>query len=214
MPPLRATWRLERLLWARSYTAIAGVDEVGMGCLAGPVIAAAVILPPEIRIDSIRDSKTLSAKQRERLSARIQKKAVAWAIGAATPAEILTLNLHWAAVEAMKRALAALQPPPDAVLVDAYRIPGLTWHHEAVIKGDQKVRSIAAASIIAKVHRDALMVKLDQQYPGYGFALHKGYGTKAHQRALQALGPCPIHRPSFAPVRAQIARFHHPPLAH
>jgi ribonuclease HII len=201
MSPLRTTWRYERTLWAQGYQRIAGTDEVGMGCLAGPVVAAAVILPPEVRIDFIRDSKTLSARQRERLAARIKEKAIAWATGEATPEEIAALNLHWAAVEAMKRAIAALDPAPDAVLADAYRIPGLSCAHEAMIKGDQKVRSIAAASIVAKVHRDALMVELDHQHPGYGFAVHKGYGTKVHQRALRRLGPCPIHRPSFEPVR-------------
>lgn len=202
MAPIRTTWRNERTLWKCGYARIAGVDEVGMGCLAGPVVAAAVILPPEVRIDYVRDSKTLTALQRGRLAELIKRKAIAWALGEASPQEIQVLNLHWAAVEAMKRALAALQPPPDAVIVDAYRIPGLPWHHEAVIKGDQKVRSVAAASIVAKVQRDALMVEMDRQYPGYGFATHKGYATPTHQRALRNLGPCPIHRPSFEPVVA------------
>lgn len=202
MAPLRTTWKFERALLARGYRLIAGTDEVGMGCLAGPVVAAAVILPPEIRIDFIRDSKTLSELQRGRLVEQIKRKAIAWAIGEATPEEIQRLNLHWAAVEAMKRALAALQPPPDAVLSDAYRLPDLPWYHEWVTKGDRKVRSIAAASILAKVHRDALMVELDEQFPGYGFAEHKGYSTRAHKRALRKLGPCPIHRPSFEPIRA------------
>lgn len=197
----RATWRFERALWASGYCLIAGTDEVGMGCLAGPVVAAAVILPPEIRIDFIRDSKTLTERQRTRLAQQIRAKAVAWGIGEASPEEIASLNLHWAAVEAMRRALSTLQPPPDAVLTDAYRIPGLTGYHEAVIKGDQKVRSIAAASIVAKVHRDALMQQLDRTYPGYGFAIHKGYATAEHRKALRRLGACPIHRPSFAPVR-------------
>lgn len=204
MAPLRTTWHFERRLAEEGYRAIAGVDEVGIGCLAGPVIAAAVILPFGARIDHVRDSKALSARRRTELAAIIRKKAVAWAIGEASLEEIRTLNVHWAAVEAMKRALAGLQPPPDAVLVDAYRIPGLPMHHEPVIRGDQKVRSIAAASIVAKVHRDALMVELDHQYPGYGFAVHKGYGTKVHQRALRRLGPCAIHRPSFAPVRQRM----------
>lgn len=209
----RATWRFERALWASGHRLVAGCDEVGMGCLAGPVVAAAVILPPEIRIDYIRDSKALTALQRERLAEHIQRKAIAWALGEATPAEIASLNLHWAAVEAMKRALQALRPLPDAVLSDAYRIPGLTCTHEAIIKGDQKVRSVAAASIIAKVHRDALMTELDATYPHYGFAGHKGYATREHQRALQKLGPCPIHRPSFAPVRIRLARSPAPALA-
>lgn len=209
----RATWRFERALWASGHRLVAGCDEVGMGCLAGPVIAAAVILPPEVRIDFIRDSKTLTRLQRERLADHIQRKAVAWALGEATPAEIASLNLHWAAVEAMKRALQALHPPPDSVLSDAYHIPGLPYRNDPVIKGDQKVRSIAAASIIAKVHRDALMTELDATYPHYGFAGHKGYATREHQRALQKLGPCPIHRPSFAPVRIRLARSPAPALA-
>lgn len=204
MSPLRTPWTFERALWAKGFRLVAGVDEVGMGCLAGPVIAAAVILPPEIRIDFVRDSKTLSAHQRERIAAVIQRKALAWAIGEASPREIATLNLHWAAVEAMKRALASLAPPPDFVLSDAYRIPDLSCGHEPVIKGDRKVRSIAAASIVAKVHRDALMADLDRQYPGYGFAVHKGYATRAHKRALKKLGACPIHRPSFEPVRQRL----------
>lgn len=210
MSPIRTTWKYERALVAQGYQLIAGVDEVGMGCLAGPVVAAAVILPPEVRIDFIRDSKTLSAPQRERLAARIKTKAVAWAIGEASPEEIRVLNLHWAAVEAMKRALAGLSARPDSVLSDAYRIPGLACYHEPVIKGDRKVRSIAAASIVAKVHRDALMVALDRKFPGYGFAVHKGYATRFHRRALVKLGPCPIHRPSFTPVAAALvaaARF-------
>lgn len=206
MAPLRTTWRFERRLADEGYRAIAGVDEVGIGCLAGPVIAAAVILPFGTRIDRVRDSKTLSARQRTELAMIIRKKAVAWAIGEASLEEIRTLNVHWAAVEAMKRALAGLQPPPDAVLVDAYRIPGLPMHHQPVIRGDQKVRSVAAASIVAKVHRDALMIEMDRQYPGYGFAVHKGYGTKEHQWALRRLGPCAIHRPSFEPVRQQLER--------
>lgn len=204
--PLRTTWSFERALWARGFQRVAGVDEVGMGCLAGPVIAAAVILPPEIRIDYVRDSKALTELQRGRLAEAITKKAIAWGIGEASPEEIRVLNLHWAAVEAMKRALAELATPPDAVLSDAYQIPGLPCFHEPVIKGDRKVRSIAAASILAKVHRDALMVALDTAYPGYGFAKHKGYSTRAHKRALKKLGPCPVHRPSFEPVRARLPR--------
>ena len=205
MAPLRTTWKFERSLWAGGYHRIAGVDEVGMGCLAGPVIAAAVILPAEVRIDCIRDSKMLTALQRQHLAQQIRKRAVAWAVGEATPHEIATLNLHWAAVEAMKRALAGLSPAPDAVLSDAYRIPGLTCYHEPIIKGDRKVRSIAAASIVAKVHRDALMRELDAQYPGYGFAVHKGYATAFHKEALARLGPCAVHRPSFEPVRMVMA---------
>lgn len=213
MAPLRVPWRYERTLWSQGYQRIAGTDEVGMGCLAGPVIAAAVILPTDKRIDLVRDSKTLTGQQRDRIAVQIRRYAIAWAIGEASPEEIATLNLHWASVTAMRRALEQLTPAPDAVLTDAYQIPNLPWYHEAIIKGDQKVRSIAAASIVAKVHRDTLMKRLDQEHPGYGFAQHKGYGTKVHQEALQRLGACSIHRPSFAPVRVQLARLHAPTLA-
>lgn len=204
MSPIRTTWRYERFWWDRGYVSIAGVDEVGMGCLAGPVIAGAVILEPHARIDFIRDSKLLAARMREELAEKIQRTAVAWGIGEATPEEISALNLRNAGLLAMRRALEALARVPDVVLVDAFRIPHIKQPQEAIIKGDRKVRSIAAASIVAKVHRDALMTKLDRQYPGYGFAVHKGYGTAEHRRALTTLGPSPIHRPSFAPVRAML----------
>lgn len=202
MSPIRTTWHYERSWWDRGYVSIAGVDEVGMGCLAGPVIAGAVILAPNTRIDFIRDSKLLTAPMREALAEKIQRTAVAWGIGKATPEEISALNLRNAGLLAMRRALEALSQTPDAVLVDAFRIPNIKQPQEAVIKGDRKVRSIAAASIVAKVHRDALMTEFDRQYPGYGFSVHKGYGTAEHLRALTTLGPSSIHRPSFAPVRA------------
>ncbi len=200
MTPVRATFELERELWGKGFRSVAGVDEVGMGCLAGPIITAAVILPVEVRIDLLRDSKTLSAKQREKIAEEIKAKAVSWSIGEATLDDISKLNLHWADIEAMKKALASLTVQPDAVLSDGFEIPGLACYHKAIIKGDRKSRSIAAASIIAKVHRDSLMNDFEQQYPGYGFAQNKGYGTKVHLEALQKNGPCPIHRQSFAPV--------------
>ena len=202
MSPIRTTWHYERSWWDRGYVSIAGVDEVGMGCLAGPVIAGAVILQPNTRIDFIRDSKLLTAMMRETLAEKIRRTAVAWGIGEATPEEISALNLRNAGLLAMRRALEALSKTPDAVLVDAFHIPSIAQPQEAITKGDRKVRSIAAASIVAKVHRDALMTELDRQHPGYGFAVHKGYGTEEHRRALTTLGPSPIHRPSFAPVRA------------
>lgn len=201
MASIRATYQFERELWKKGFQFIAGVDEVGMGCLAGPLIAAAVILPVEIRIDFLRDSKTLSHKQRKPLSIEIKEKAIAWGIGSASPEEIETLNLHQADLVAMKRALTNLQTRPDAVLSDGFKIPNLDCYHRWIIKGDQKSRSIAAASIVAKVFRDELMEKYDQEFPGYGFAKHKGYGTKEHLNALRELGVCPIHRQSFEPVR-------------
>lgn len=194
MSPIRTTWRWERNLLAKGYQLIAGVDEVGMGCLAGPVAAAAVILKPETRIDFIRDSKTLTDKQRRCLAEKIKQKAIAWGIGEATIEEIASLNLRRAAIEAMRRAIVALRPSPEAVLIDAFRIPKLNFYQEAIIKGDQKVRSIAAASIVAKVYRDDLMTKLDKIHPGYGLAIHKGYATAKHRQAIKELGLSAIHR--------------------
>lgn len=210
MSPPRATWRLERVLWARGHRLIAGTDEVGLGCLAGPVVAAAVILTPGRGPKQLRDSKTLSAPQRERLVEDIRRRAVAWSIGVASVEEIATLNIYRAGIAAMQRAVAALTVPPDAVLSDARTLPGLSCHHEAIVHGDQRVASIAAASIIAKVYRDALMRILDAQFPGYGLARHKGYATRTHLDALRALGPSPVHRSTFAPVRMFSALRAHP----
>ncbi len=196
------TFREERELLARGITLIAGVDEVGCGCWAGPVFAAAVILPLDSRIGLIRDSKTLSASQRERLVVKIKAAAMDWAVGSASAVEVDELNIRQAAALAMRRALASLKVAPQFVLVDAFTIPGLAVAQKNIVHGDLKVKSIAAASIVAKTARDAHLAELDALYPGYGFAEHKGYGTKAHQEALARLGPCAEHRKTYAPVKA------------
>jgi len=180
---------------------VAGVDEVGRGPLAGPVVTAAVILDPERPVSGLADSKALSEKKREALFEEIQMKAKAWAIGRAEVEEIDEINILQATMLAMQRAVAGLALQPGHVLVDGNRCPELPCTAEAIIKGDGKVPAISAASIMAKVTRDREMVLLDAEYPGYGLAGHKGYPTKAHMAALQDLGVTPIHRRSFAPVR-------------
>lgn len=198
------TFTEERALIIRGITIIAGVDEVGCGCWAGPVYAGAVILPLDSRIGLIRDSKTLSASQREHVAEQIKEGAIAWAIGTASVEEVDTQNIRRASALAMCRAIAQLKVTPQFVLIDAFKIPGLTIPSKSIIHGDLKVKSIAAASVIAKVARDAYMKILDLEYPGYGFNNHKGYGTREHQEALKTLGPCLIHRKTFAPVKAYL----------
>lgn len=183
------------------YVLLAGVDEVGRGPLAGPVVASAVILDPARPIVGLADSKALTEKRRQALDIEIREKALAWALGRAEVEEIDALNILQASLLAMQRAVAALSVVPQRALVDGNRCPLLACPAEAVIKGDQTVPAISAASIIAKVARDAEMVALDAIYPGYGFAVHKGYPTKVHLEALDRLGVLPIHRRSFAPVR-------------
>ena len=200
----KPTFAEERALIARGITMIAGVDEAGCGCWAGPVFAAAVILPLDSRIGLVRDSKTLSESQRDRLIERIKEESMAWAVGTATAAEIDALNIRRAGTLAMKRAVEGLAQRPEFVLTDAFKIPELGINQKNIINGDCKVKSIAAASIIAKVARDAHLKMLDERYPGYGFATHKGYGTKVHQAALAKLGPCAEHRMSYAPVKAVV----------
>ncbi|MGE3482274.1 MAG: ribonuclease HII [Gammaproteobacteria bacterium] len=180
---------------------VAGVDEAGRGPLAGPVVAAAVILDPNRPIAGVNDSKLLSAPRRLRLEAAIQAQALAWALGRAEVEEIDRLNILQATLLAMQRAVAALDPAPRRALVDGDRCPRLACPAQAIVKGDQKVAAIAAASILAKVARDREMEALDALYPGYGLARHKGYPTRDHVEALQRLGVTPIHRRSFAPVR-------------
>ena len=183
----------------------AGVDEAGRGPLAGPVIAAAVILDPARPIDGLGDSKALSEAARERLAPLIRARALAWAIGRAERAEIDALNILEATLLAMRRALLALAVRPAHVQIDGNRAPALAdlgCSVETVVRGDATVAAIGAASILAKTHRDALMRELDRTCPGYGFARHKGYGTAAHLAALNRLGPSSEHRLSFAPVRA------------
>jgi ribonuclease HII len=180
---------------------VAGVDEVGRGPLAGPVVTAAVILDPERPIAGLADSKALSEKRREQLFEQIRERALAWAIGRCEVEEIDELNILQATMRAMQRAVAGLTPQPQHALIDGNRCPQLPCSCEFVIKGDSKVAEISAASIIAKVTRDREMVALDSIYPGYGLAAHKGYPTKSHIAALVELGVTPIHRRSFGPVR-------------
>lgn len=195
----------ERALLSRGITVVAGVDEAGSGSWAGPVYAAAVILPFDSRIGLIRDSKTLSYEQRTRVAARIKEAAAAWAVGTASVEEICTLNIRGAGALAMRRAVESLAMRPEFVLVDAFTIPGLGIPAKGIIKGDLKVKSIAAASVLAKVERDSHMEEIDRLHPGYGFAEHRGYGTKAHQAALSALGPCAAHRRTYEPIRKFLA---------
>lgn len=180
---------------------VAGVDEAGRGPLAGPVVAAAVILGDDVVIEGIRDSKQLAPARRERLALLIRERAVAFALGAAEVSEIDALNILRASLLAMTRAVTALEIAPQRVLVDGNHLPELSCEARAVIGGDALVPSVGAASILAKVARDAMMVDLDRRYPVYGFARHKGYATEAHREALMKHGPCPVHRRTFAPVR-------------
>jgi ribonuclease HII len=196
----RTLLRYERVLWARGLTRIAGVDEVGVGPLAGPLVAAAVILPCEVALRGVDDSKKLAPAQRARLSAAIKDCAVAVGVGVVTVEEVDRLNTFWASIEAMRRAVQALPVDAEHLLIDARRIPGLTVPQDPLIKGDSRSYSIAAASIVAKVERDAMMTALDCDFPQYGFARHMGYGTREHLAALARHGPCPIHRRSFLPV--------------
>ena len=184
---------------------VAGVDEAGRGPLAGPVVAAAVVVPDDWSLPGLNDSKKLTPARREALVEAIQSTSLAWAIGEASEEEIDRLNILQATFLAMRRALSGLGLVPQAVVVDGNRtIPGWSTPQMAVVEGDGKIASIAAASILAKTHRDAGMRELDRKWPGYGFAIHMGYPTPSHLAALDRLGPCPIHRRSFGPVRRRI----------
>ncbi|MBU2886985.1 ribonuclease HII [Gilvimarinus agarilyticus] len=182
----------------------AGVDEVGRGPLAGDVVAAAVILDMNNPIEGLADSKKLTERKREKLFVEIQAKALSWCISRASVEEIDQINILQASLLAMKRAVEGLAVTPEHVLVDGNKIPSWQFSAEAVVKGDARVASISAASILAKVTRDREMIAFDQTYPGYGFAGHKGYPTKVHMAALDSLGPSPIHRTSFGPVKRLI----------
>ena len=197
----------ERVLWSSGVRAVAGVDEVGVGPLAGPVVAAAVIFPPETEIAGINDSKQLEPEQRSKLAATIRASASAIGVGSAEVGEIDRLNIYHAALLAMRRAIEALPLTPEHVLVDARIVPGVSIPQNCFNKGDGLNFSIAAASIIAKTHRDRLMEELEKEYPGYGFAQHKGYGTPEHQQAIRELGPSPIHRLSFQFIRELCGEF-------
>jgi len=196
---LRGLFRLRARLRRSGAMMVAGVDEVGVGPLAGPVVAAAVVLPERVFLPGLNDSKRLTRAARERLSASIREQAVAWSVAEASPAEIDRDNIYQASLAAMRRAVARLAVTPDHVLVDARHIPRLLIDQTALPHGDARDGSIAAASIVAKVYRDARMCDLETRHPGYGLAQHKGYATAAHRRALKQLGPSPVHRRSFAP---------------
>jgi ribonuclease HII len=184
-------------------TLLCGVDEAGRGPLAGAVYAAAVVLDPRrTRINGLVDSKLLDAGTREKLAARIRERALAWSVAHASVEEIDTINILRASLLAMKRAVEGLGMEPDEVCVDGNMLPPIAGRCRAIVKGDQLVAAISAASILAKVARDAEMTRLDAEYPGYGFASHKGYSTPEHLAALRSRGPCAIHRRSFEPVQA------------
>jgi len=185
---------------------VAGVDEAGRGPLAGPVVAAAVILDPYRPIEGLQDSKRLTAARRELLYEEIQEKALAWAVASADVGEIDRINILQATMLAMQRAVAALVPSAEHALIDGNRCPDLACPAQAIVKGDSRVAAISAASIMAKVTRDREMRSLDIRYPGYGLAQHKGYPSKAHIQALESLGVSPVHRRSYAPVRRVIEK--------
>ena len=208
MPP---TLDHELSLHAQGFSLVAGLDEVGRGCWAGPVVAAAVVLPLErLRegpglLAGVDDSKRLTARQREEAAGRIREAALGVGLGLASPALVDALGIVGATRLAMRQALGRLPLAPDFLLVDGLLRLNLSRPQRALVHGDARCLSIAAASVVAKVYRDALMVEWDAGYPGYGFAAHKGYGTRRHQEALRWLGPCPLHRRSFAPVARRLS---------
>jgi ribonuclease HII len=202
--------RFELPLWESGLGRVGGIDEAGRGAWAGPVAAGVVILPPEIefpsRLHGVRDSKQMTPAQRERWAAEIRSAALDWGVGLASSAEIDALGILPATRLAVRRALEALALPPQYLLVDFLQLPEIDLPQLPLVKGDARSLSIACASVLAKTARDALLIQLDRDYPGYGFAQHKGYGTAAHQAALDRLGPAGIHRHSFAPVRVCLER--------
>jgi ribonuclease HII len=198
-------WAAERMAREMGYQFVAGIDEVGLGPLAGPAVAAAVVLPVSARLPGLDDSKKLAPDEREKLDRMIRRQALAFGVHAVSPELIDRHGLTRARQLAMTGAVQALQVRAEYLLVDAWDVPDLPLPQMCVIKGDATCASIMAASVVAKVHRDGLMVEYDRQYPGYGFAEHKGYATPAHRRALRQLGPSPIHRMSWAPIRAVLA---------
>jgi ribonuclease HII len=206
---LRTLLRYETKLWKAGISHVAGVDEAGMSPLAGPVSAAAVIFAPGARIPGVDDSKKLSAADRDRLAVEIKATALCWSVGFAEVEEIDRINIYWAGLLAMRRAVEGLSQKPDHVLLDGRRVKDLALPQQAIIRGDSKSLTIAAASILAKTARDAQMHQLDESYPGYGLARHKGYPVREHLAALKKLGASPIHRRSFAPVRVVLGL---PPL--
>ena len=199
MVKTRAYRTLENALRRMGFVYVAGVDEVGRGCLAGPVVAAAVVLDPDRYIPRIGDSKTVTAPERERLYARITREAICWSVIGVDPDEIDRINIHQASLRAMQRAVLTLAPLPDMVLVDAFRIPDLPMAQRGVIHGDARCTAIAAASIVAKVTRDRAMLELHGRDPRYGFDRHKGYATREHLDAVTRFGYSGAHRRSFRP---------------
>ena len=190
--------------WEEGFSVLAGVDEAGRGCLAGPVVAAAVVLPLNEPLPGVRDSKALTAQEREELFELIKEKALAWRVGVVGWKAIDSVNIYQAAAEAMRRAVKGLEVKPQLVLVDGMNLRGLDIPTVRVVKGDDKSLSIAAASIVAKVVRDRLMMGYHRLYPQYGFASHKGYATREHKEALKLHGPCPIHRRTFRGVSKKV----------
>lgn len=198
---LRHMLRFEQELWARGVSLIAGIDEAGMSPLAGPVSAAAVVLEKGWRAAKLNDSKQVDPETRQELAVLIRSEARAWAVAFVEPEEIDRINIYWAGVLAMQRAVEALGLVPEHLLIDARRLREVPIEQSKIIKGDERSLSIAAASILAKTERDARMIAYDREYPSYGFARHKGYPVREHVAALQKHGACPIHRRSFGPVR-------------
>ena len=194
----------ERGFWGRGVSRLAGVDEVGRGPLAGPVVAAAVVLPPGVSVPGATDSKALTGEEREQLAAEIYTRAAFVSLGAASVREIDRINILRATARAMDRALAGLPEPPDHVVVDGLPVRDLPWAHDAVVEGDAHVHSIACASIVAKVCRDRLMRRLDGRYPDYGWARNMGYGTREHRAALRDKGLTPHHRTSFGLLQLEL----------
>ncbi|MCY3986275.1 MAG: ribonuclease HII [Candidatus Dadabacteria bacterium] len=198
MPESDCLLHIEKI--PRSGRVVAGVDEAGRGCLAGPVVAGAVILDPYHPIQGLRDSKTLSEKKRNELFEQIRENSLAYSIGIIGAEEIDRINILQAALAAMEKAVLALRRKPDCVLIDGISKTSLPIYQKTIIKGDSKCASIAAASIVAKVTRDRIMSEIEKEYPGYGFSRHKGYPTKKHLEALRTFGPCSVHRKSFKGV--------------
>jgi ribonuclease HII len=204
--PRDHTLSLETLLWDLGYARVAGVDEVGLGPWAGPVVAAAVVFPARTRvIPGVDDSKKLTPTRRQELAVAIRDCAAGVALGTVEVGELDAIGVHDAGLEAMRRAVTGLGPAADYLLVDARRVPNVAMGQTSFVRADAFIYSVAAASIVAKVYRDALMLEMDGRFPGYGFGQHMGYGTAAHLAALERLGPCEIHRRSFAPVRRVVA---------
>jgi ribonuclease HII len=200
-------WKFEKAARKQGALRIAGLDEVGRGPLFGPVVAAAVILAPRCRIEGLTDSKKLSEKKREEFEGQIRRNAVAWAVAVVDVETIDRINIRRASLLAMRLAVEQLALSPDYLLIDG--VDTIDWHcpQQAVVQGDSISLSIAAASVLAKVHRDRMLVELDSQFPGYGLASHKGYGSAEHLAALIRLGPTPMHRKSFHPVAQSLLQF-------